>query len=425
MTIDEIKYFGIFLTLGWILYFICPKKYRYFVLLGYSIAVIYLITGWLLVFILADCFIIYFFGLWIQHISDSTKIKKVSLDKESYQIYKKKAGKYKTTVMWGGLALLLAGLIGLKYSNAIIKLINKIIVKGEEDTPLSLIDLLVPIGLAYYTLQAMSYVIDVKRGKFPAERNVFKVCLFVCYFPQLFEGPIGRYDELRPTLIEGNVEPDSSNYIDGLLQMMFGAVKKIVVADRLAVLTSEIFNNYGNYNGWPIWLGVFAYTVRLYCDFSGVIDMVSGASECFGIRLTKNFDHPFYSLSIGEFWRRWHISLGTWFRDYVFYPLSMSKVSLVINKKLEKNKLGFYWSSFIPMSLSVLIVWALTGLWHGAAFKYLVYGLYYGIIMVFENVFDHYTAKCKWRKSAVYKILALTFVFFLVNVGMMLFNSHH
>jgi alginate O-acetyltransferase complex protein AlgI len=191
----------------------------------------------------------------------------------------------------------------------------------------------------------------------------------------------------------------------------------------LAVFTTAVITNYTDHSGLFIFWGMIAYTIRLYCDFSGIIDIVIGTSKCFGIKLDENFRQPFFSHSISEFWRRWHITLSDWFKEYVFYPVSMSKPILAINKGLLKIKFNHYWASFIPTALSVIFIWALTGVWHGSSLVYLVYGVYYGLIMVFEMMLDHINLYGKVKINPIYKVFSSIVVFVLVNIGLSLFCS--
>jgi alginate O-acetyltransferase complex protein AlgI len=416
-----IIYFAAFITCGWIVYFLFPKKYRYLVMLTYSLIVIFLIAGWLTTFILADAFVIYFGGLLIDNIYKEKVPNPININNKDLQIIKKKRKRKASFIMWSCIILVLISLIGLKYLNSVLYLFKAIFRLNTDEDSYQTITLLIPIGLSYYSLQAISYVVDVKRKKYGAEKNIFKLCLFIIYFPQLIEGPIGRYDRLKMSLLEGEAEPSGENYSNGLILIFYGMMKKFLVADRLAALTSEFFNNYSNYSGQTIALGALIYTIRLYCDFSGVIDIVRGSSECFGINLDENFKQPFFSTTVSEFWRRWHISLGEWFKDYVFYPLSMSRISYKLNKSLRKIHFNAFFASEITMSITLIIVWALTGIWHGASLKYLYYGLYYGILMIFELLIGGLLKKCSSNK--VYIFISSIITFILVNIGMLMFGS--
>lgn len=204
-----------------------------------------------------------------------------------------------------GIILILAVLITLKYTNYFISLYN-----GWFNQSVSSITyFVIPLGISYYSLQAIGYLVDIYRGKYEANHNIFKVCLFVSYFPQMLEGPIGRYDHLKDTLLDGEVEASINDYSKGLIKILYGMFLKVVIADRLGILASEVFKNYASYSGGIVLLGIIFFTLELYCEFSGMIEMVTGVSECFGIPLEKNFDTPFFSVSVSEFWRRWHISL--------------------------------------------------------------------------------------------------------------------
>ena len=183
--------------------------------------------------------------------------------------------------------------------------------------------LLLPLGISFYTFQSMGYLIDVYRGKYAPDRNPFRFALFVSFFPQILQGPIGRYDRLASQLY-GQKSFSLTRIERGLQLMLWGYFKKIVIADRAAVVVSEVFGNYQSYGGILVMAGVLCYSLQLYGDFSGGMDVIMGASECFGISLDANFKRPYFAQSISDFWHRWHITLGTWMKDYVFYPFSLS-----------------------------------------------------------------------------------------------------
>lgn len=254
---------------------------------------------------------------------------------------------------------------------------------------------MIPIGMSYYTLQVISYLLDVYWGRMEAEQNYFKILLFTCYFPQLVQGPISKYSELAPELFkEHKFEWKNIKY--GVQLMLWGFFKKMFIADRIGVYVNEIFHEGITPYGLTAWMGLVFYGIQLYCDFSGGIDVIRGVSECFGIGMKDNFRQPYFSLSLGEFWRRWHISLGEWMKDYIFYPVSISKWMGNVKKYLKKitsrkaaNRIG--------MAISDLIVFGLVGIWHGLGTNYLAWGLYNGIILAISAVLvDDYA---KWKNK--------------------------
>ena len=222
-----------------------------------------------------------------------------------------------------------------------------------------------PIGISFYTFQIMSYVIDVYRGRCAAQKNLLSLALYVSLFPQLIAGPIVRYTDIEKQIRERKSTLDDA--YEGFLRFALGFAKKVLIADRLAPLVDTVFK--GQYASMPLhWIGAAAYALQIYYDFSGYSDMAIGLGRVFGFRFAENFNYPYISGSVREFWRRWHISLGSWFRDYLYIPLGGSR----------KGR--------IRTCVNLLIVFLATGLWHGAGFNFLVWGLYYGVFLILERV---------------------------------------
>ena len=270
-------------------------------------------------------------------------------------------------------------------------------------------------------------MIDIERGKYAGEKNPLKVALFVSYFPQMQEGPFATYDALGPQLYEGH-EFDLTRVTKGMMLVCWGFLKKIVVADRFAIIASAIFKDYASVGGLAVVWGILAFTIQMYAEFSGIIDIARGISEMFGINLAKNFEQPFFSQTVSEFWRRWHMSLGAWFREYVFYSISMSKGMTKMNKKLH-GKVNTFFEMFIPSVIALFFVWFLNGLWHGADVKYIVYGLYWYVIMVcgmcIEPLFNLIYKKANWDKNRWwFKWLRIARTFILVNIGFLMFRAN-
>jgi len=418
----------LFFTLVFGVYFLVPKKHRYIVLLVFSLIFFAVYSKFMIAFILLTIITVYFAGFGMNKIDEKTK-KEIELkkpEKEQKKILKAKAKKRKKIVLVCAIIFNLTILAVLKYSGFIGSLFEGFFSWFSLDISIPVLSIGLPLGISYYTLSALGYLIDVCRGKYAAETNPLKVALFISYFPQLFEGPFAKFDELSPQLTEGH-EFDVKRARSGFLLIVWGLLKKIVIADRLAIVVGEVFKNYTQYNGLIIIIGILFFTFQLYAEFSGLIDIASGISEMFGIKLQKNFEQPFHSQSIAEFWRRWHISLGAWFREYIFYPVTMSKGMLKLNKKLH-GKVKPFFELFIPSVIALLAVWFTNGLWHGADWKYIVYGLYYYILtltgMCFEPLFNKIYNKSNIDKNATWvKCLKIFRTFILVNIGMLIFRA--
>ena len=225
-----------------------------------------------------------------------------------------------------------------------------------------------PLGISFYTFQIMSYVIDVYRKDAEVQRNIFDLALYVSLFPQLVAGPIVRYQTVVEQISIREYSLDK--FADGVNRFVLGLSKKVILANQLALVADGVFiKNVANLSIVESWIGIVCYTFQIYFDFSGYSDMAIGLGKMFGFDFLENFDYPYISQSVSEFWRRWHISLGSWFRDYVYIPLGGNRVS----------KFRLY--------MNVLVVWCLTGLWHGANWTFVVWGLYYGVFLILEKAF--------------------------------------
>ena len=292
--------FMAFFIISVITYYIIPVKYRW---------------GWLIVLSFAYIFSVsYFGGLFVIFTSTVTYFSARLMDKSE---------NHKKAFLICGMVLAFAVLIILKYVLGM-EVFNHDVTFMGETYPYKFFmgTFIVPAGLSYYTLQVVSYMLDVYWGKIEAEKNYFKILLFTSYFPQMVQGPISKYSELAPELFKEH-RLDWINIKHGSQLMLWGLFKKLVVADRAGTYVAQIFTNNPDVpHGVTVWIGFIAYGIQLYLDFSGGIDIIRGASQCFGIRMKDNFRQPYFSLSLGEFWRRWHISLGQWMKDYIFYPIS-------------------------------------------------------------------------------------------------------
>ena len=232
---------------------------------------------------------------------------------------------------------------------------------------LRLPSLLLPLGISFYTLQAIGYLMDVYRGDVRAQRSLWRFALFMGYFPIIVQGPISRYSQLAPQLFEPR-RFDFERIKSGLQLMLWGFFKKLIIADRAAMLAEQVFRNYTEYSGLAVLVGLLVYILQLYADFSGCVDICRGCAELVGVKLMENFRRPFLSCSVRELWRRWHISLSSWFRDYVYIPLGGSR-----RGALRKH-------------INVFIIFTLSGLWHGAGLNYICWGAMQGLFIVAEEL---------------------------------------
>lgn len=280
---------------------------------------------------------------------------------------------------------------------------------------------LLPLGISFYTFQSMGYLIDVHNDKYPAEKNFFKFLLFVSFFPQLIQGPINRFDALARQLYDEH-EYDWSQIKYGLILFCFGAMKKFAIADPLNGSVSAIMDKGPvTMPGAIMFFGAFLYAVQQYADFSGGIDMVLGVARMFGIRMAPNFRQPYFSTSLGDFWRRWHITLGAWMRDYVFYPFALTNPMMHFGKWAGKH-LGKHCGRVLPACVGNIVVFFLVGIWHGPEIHYILWGLYNGIIIALSDLFKpFYDSGLKIlqvsKNSKGYHVFVIALTFFVVVVA--------
>ncbi len=262
----------------------------------------------------------------------------------------------------------------LKYMNFIIRNLNGIFHIG-----ISFQKVILPLGISFYIFQSMGYILDVYWNRCKPERSLFRFALFVSFFPQLLQGPIGRFSRLSGQLFE--VHAFEFQRLKFAIQLiLWGFFKKIVLADRAAEAVNQVSANYTEYTGIIVLAAVLLYSVQLYMDFSGGMNVVEGVAELFGIELDRNFKRPYFAVSITDFWHRWHITLGTWMKDYVFYPVSLSGWMGKFGK-WAKSIFGKKTGRLLPICLANIIVFLVVGIWHGAEWKYIVYGLYNGLLI--------------------------------------------
>lgn len=284
-----------------------------------------------------------------------------------------------------------------------------------------------PLGISFYTLQLVSYFIDFYRGEVKRERNIFKLLLFTCYFPMMISGPICRYGDMRSRLFCVH-KFDYERVKTGLVRMAFGLMKKMAIGNRLLVIANTIDGDAGKYAGGYVWISAVIYTVFLYADFSGCMDIMIGASEIFGIRMPENFSAPFFSRNIQEFWRRWHITLGAWLRDYILNFLIKSRLFIDISKFMRKH-FGRRAGRTVPAYISMLAVWFCMGLWHGNSWKYIIgEGLWFWLVivlgMMLESTFKKIIAILHINEeSRLWHVFQSLRTFLIFTVGIFFFKA--
>lgn len=281
--------------------------------------------------------------------------------------------------------------------------------------PLSFLTLGLPLGISFYMFQSMGYVIDVYREKGKPEENFFKLALFASFFPQLIQGPISKFSQLAPTLYEPH-DYDGKEASFGLQRMLWGYFKKLVIADRIAPAVMALTG--GDYTGVSFLVLTVFYAVRIYGDFTGGIDIAIGLSECLGVRMPENFNRPFFSKNIAEYWRRWHITLGEWMKDYIFYPISVSAPMRSLSKAARK-KLGQF-GKRLPVYAASVATWFVTGIWHGLTPNFILWGmLNCAVIVVSEELtplYARFHSRFHLKDKPLYSVFEMVRMFFLMNL---------
>ena len=359
-----------------LLYFVVPVRARWIVLLVASYCFFFMNSEWLIVVLFAQTLVTYLLGRWMCRIDENLKLPESASAKERREA-KLLAKKQKKHVLTLGVVFNIGIWVFLKYYNFFADSANVLL--GLAGMELPSLSLLVPIGLSFYTLQAVAYLVDLQRGKIEADSSLFKFMLFMSYFPQILQGPIPRYSQLAYQLYEGH-SFDYKRLCFGSQLILWGFIKKLVIADRVAIPVSQIFDNYMYYDGMIVFLAAAGYGLQVYADFSGGIDIARGFSEVLGIEMTQNFNQPYFARSIEEFWRRWHMTLGAWTRDYIFYPLSLSKSFSRLGKAARKV-FGTVVGKRIPPFLAMFVVFLFIGFWHGAEWRFIVYGVLNGVFI--------------------------------------------
>ena len=418
-------WFLLFLIISLPSYYLVKKQYRWIFLLISSVVFYLLCSYKSIIFLLFSSIIVYFSSLAINNnkIKEKDYILKCE-NAEEKKILKNKNKKIRKIYLISGLIMLVVILSMMKYMNFIIDNVNLLSSIFNVNFKLRGVKWLLPLGISFYTFQAIGYLVDVYWGKYDPEKNFLKFFLFMIFFPKIIQGPIIRYNDIHDTLFLGN-DFNYENFTDGLKRMSWGYFKKMVIADLFIVVVNYGFDNISSLFFLESILCIIFYFIYDYCDFSGYMDISVGTAKCFGVDLPENFKRPYFARGIDEYWRRWHITLGTWFKDYVFYPLSVSKFSLKLGKKSKKIFGSF--GKKIPGIFGLLIVWFITGLWHGASWNYVLWGLYFGFIiilgLIFEPLFNKMFSKIN-RENIVFRIIRHIRTLILLAFGKILFEMN-
>lgn len=309
----------------------------------------------------------------------------------------------------GTIALLLFPLIVFKYLDFLMDSTEDMFSLASLTVEMPDFELFLPIGVSFYTFMAVGYVVDVYKGKVPVEKNLLNFALFIGFFPQIASGPIGRAGLLIPQLKEKKPLL-YKNLSAGVKMMLWGFFMKLVVGDRAGIYVDTVFGNYMHHNGVSLMLATFMYTIQIYCDFAGYSLIAIGAARTMGIELMENFRRPYFATSVADFWRKWHISLSTWFRDYVYFPCGGSRCS---KPKMYRN---------------LMITFLLSGLWHGAAYNFILWGGYHGVNQILGRMLQPTKDKVRnllhiGDESNVLRVLDIIMTFSLVAYGWMLFYA--
>ena len=406
-----------FIAILFVVYYIVPKKWQWPLLLMASGVFYWIADPRFIIFICVTSLSAWGSGVLMGRINDAQdlylKENKETLSKEEKKAYKASNKKRKWHILLGCLILNIGILSVTKYTNFVINSINDVAHTGLKN-----VDLIIPMGISFYTFQTMSYIIDAYRGTVKPERNPFKVLLFTSFFPQLVQGPINRFGDLSKSLYEPHRFSEKV-FSTGLMRILWGYFKKLVVADRIIVAVTALIQDTDSYRGAYVFVAMFFYAFELYCDFTGGIDITIGIAQALGINMKENFILPYFSKDIKEYWNRWHISMGSWFTDYIFYPLSVSPRMLKLSK-WSREHLGKVIGKRVTVYLAAFIVWFTTGLWHGAAWNFIVWGLMnFVVIMISQELsplYDKFHKKFGFKGKAWYSVWEIIRTIFLMSL---------
>lgn len=403
-----------FLAVLFVLYYLIPKRFQWLLLLAADI-VFYACAGWKGLCFMAATVVVSWAATNLMGASlakqkaflrsDEGK----ALERAERKAYKKQCEKRRKVIFVLALVADLGILAALKYTNFLITNVNALF-----SADIAAVDWVLPLGISFYTFQTVSYVIDVYWEKVEPEKNILRVALFTSFFPLLIQGPISRFGDLKDTLFAEH-KANFKQISFGLQRILWGYFKKLVIADRLLAAVTALCGDPATYTGAYVFIGAVLYAAELYADFTGGIDITIGVAQVLGIKVKENFIRPYFSRNIAEYWRRWHISMGTWFKDYIFYPLSVAPWLLKLSKSARK-KISDGFGRKLSVYVSTIVTWFLTGLWHGAAWNFVLWGLLYAVLLTAEKLF-------LLRGLQKLHVLNHVYVLLFVTLGFVLFDA--
>ena len=447
MTLTSISFF-IFVLAVVIVYYIVPGKSRWLVLLAASLAFYAIVCLKYMPFILFTAASTWAGAIWMDRYSKKRqtilKVYKSEWSSEYKKKFKNRTTVNKRLILALVLVVNFGILAALKYYNFLAGWLGGLI--GSE---LPTISLLLPLGISFYTFQSMGYIIDVYWEKANPQKNILKFLLFVSFFPQIVQGPIAIYGDLAHQLYKGH-KLKYTNIKYGFELFVWGLFKKMVIADRLVLAVNAILPVKNDLSNKYSLLVLLVYAAQLYMDFSGGIDIIRGVAQMLGINMAENFKRPFFAISVADFWRRWHISLGNWLKNYLFYPIAISKLFLRFGRWIghfSKNNSDLpedsLWGGHtfiehlgrvLPGCIATLITFFVVGMWHGANWRYAGFGIWNGIViflgMLLDPVFKYYLKKLRiktetigWRLWQIIRTFVLVMVGFVFDLGYDFSNS--
>lgn len=411
--------FMLFVGVSLCIYFVMPAKWQWVVLLVDNL-IFYFLNATPSTFIYLGVGIVstYMAALFFEKMD----IKMQNLAKEEKAIFEKKKKRILVLTI-----LLNVGILAiLKYTNLLLNTVSYFCVKlGKPEIPT--VHWIASLGISFYTLQLVSYLLDCYWKIVKPEKNLLKYALFASYFPQMISGPISRYAQIGHQFFEQHTfEYDRVNR--GLKRIVWGMFKKMVIATRLGQYVDMVYANLDIYQGMYVWFAVLIYPFQLYTDFSGCMDVIMGVSECFGIYLPDNFNAPFFSKTVQEFWQRFHITLGTWLKDYIMYPILKSGLWNKMGKRLKRG-LGKKWGKKIPTWLGMLFLWLCMGIWHGNSWKYVIgEGVWFWFIIVLGQVMEPLTQKISQKlqiktECFSWRLFQILRTYFIYCIGILFFRA--
>ncbi len=410
-------------------FYIVPKKLQWIVLLIGSIG--YYLTSDVkyIFFLLATIISTYCFGVLMQKTNEklAAKIKADGTDRESRKKINDAFKKKKRWILVGNIFITLGLLFVMKYTGFVLDNIQSLSDLFGWSFEKPELNYILPLGISFYTFQSIGYIVDLYRNKMNAEGSPFRFALFISFFPQIIQGPIARFNDLAPQLATPK-KFDTKNIKYGFELLLYGVFKKLVLADRIGIMVQQVYGNWGDYGRYELIFVTLLYSIQIYSDFSGCMDIITGVAKMFGIELSKNFNHPYFSKTMPEFWRRWHISLGTWFKDYVFYPISVSNRCQSINRACRKV-FGANAGRIISGCIPIYAVWISTGIWHGSSWKFVFWGLFHGTLialsLIFTPVLDKLSVKFKINRECFsFRLFQMTRTFILCGIGRVIFRAN-